>query len=389
MKKLLIVVSVVLSGSALAERWDTINNPNNFSRIVGAQMFTTFNLLPLSARLKDTRLVWSDSYWPSYRGSIAFRWNHPDPQPHKYRFHTQAELARMSFQEISQLSPSELYDISQGDYNYPLTRKILSMHGPRRAWWEGLCHGWALAAANYPEAGKTIVVNKDGIRVPFGSSDVKALLIAHDSYNSIGAYARVADRCRTAGKVPGEDSERDRVRSMPSPELANSLECRGINAGSFHIVLSNLIGLHGRSFVADIDRFGDVWNQPIFSYDSKFLGEMPVEPEHTVQGIHRRVRVQTRMVYGEELQFFDPQKEAEGARNFVSKEPVTNTPHQMFKHKDYEYILEIDGAGAIIGGEWISLTRPDFIWMKRRDPSFRNGVLNLSGLNQIYRPIRR
>jgi hypothetical protein len=389
MKKLVFCACVALSTSAMAEKWDAINNPNNFSRIAGSSMFTNFNLLPLKARLKDTRLVWSDSYWPSYRGSIAYRWNHPDPQPHRYRFHTSSELSHMSFKEISQLSPAELYDISQGDYNYSLTRKILSMHGPRRAWWEGLCHGWAQAAANYPEPGKIIVVNPDGIRVPFGSSDVKALLTAHDSYNSLGAYSRVADRCRLPGKVPGEDSERDPIRTMPSAEVANSPECRGINAGSFHIVLTNLIGLHGKSFVADIDRFGDVWNQPIVSFESKVLGDEPIGPEHSLQGIQRRVRVQTRMVYGEELQFWSAEKEAEGLKNFVSKDPVTSTVHQKFKHKDYDYILEMDGAGSIVGGEWISLTRPDFIWMKRRDDGFRNGVLQLSGLNQIYRPIRR
>lgn len=389
MKSLIFLLVVVLHASAWAEKWNPINNPQNFSRITGQDLFSSFNLLPLSGRLKDSRLGWSDSYWPSYRGSIAYRWNHPRPEPHKYRMHSLAELQRMSLTELGQLSPAELYDISQADYNYTLTRNILGKHGPRRAWWEGLCHGWAQAAANYPEPAKTLFTNRDGLRVPFGSSDIKALLTAHDAYNSIGAYARVANRCRQPGKVPGEDSERDRIRTMPSAEVENSEECRGINAGSFHIVLTNMIGLHGRSFVADVDRFGDVWNQPVTNYNSQIAAEELVEPGHSIQGITRRVRIKTRMVYGEELQFWTPELEAEGAKNFISKEPVTGTIHQMFKHKDYEYILELDGAGRIVGGEWSSITRPDFIWIKRRDSQFNNGVLPLAGLNQIYRPVRR
>jgi hypothetical protein len=67
---------------------------------------------------------------------------------------------------------------------------------------------------------------------------------------------------------------------------------------------------------------------------------------------------------------------------------VTGTPAQTTKSKDYEYVLELDIAGNIIGGEWISETRPDMLWMKKKDEKFLNGRLPLAGLNQIYKPVK-
>ncbi len=71
---------------------------------------------------------------------------------------------------------------------------------------------------------------------------------------------------------------------------------------------------------------------------------------------------------------------------FVTKEPVTGTPMQTDTVRNYEYILELNAYGDITGGEWISESRPDMLWMKRRDSEFRNGKFPLAGLNRIYRP---
>jgi hypothetical protein len=389
MRSTFIFATLVYSSLTFAERFNPTNDPNNFSVIVEAPLNLVLAELPETGALNDPRIGWSDSYWPSYKGGITFRWNHPDPMPFRYAFHTLAELRRMSLDELSTLSPAELYDIAMGDYQYTLTRRVLAMTSPRDIWWEGICHGWAQAAANYPEPGKNIITNPQGLRVPFGSSDVKALLSMHDAYNSIGEYARVGERCEVAGKVPGEATLRDRNPQMPAPELAETEECRDVNAGAFHVVLTNMIGIFSRSFVADIDRFNDVWNQPVTSFQSMLLGEEELTEDHLAVGIVRRVRVVTTMTYGEELQFWSAEKEARGERNFVSKEPVTGTIHQAFRSKDYEYVLELDQQGQIVGGEWITLTRPDFLWAKRRDPRFINGRVPLAGLNLIYRPVRR
>jgi hypothetical protein len=386
--KFRILTLVMLSTSlAYAEPFNPSNNPQNFSRIAGTRLITKFSQLPSSGELSDSRRGWSESYWPSNLGGIAYRWNHPNPQPFKYRLHSKSELLNMSREELEQLSPAELYDIANGDYNYTLTKKTFSLYNTRDLWWEGICHGWAQAATNYPEPSPVLVRNKDGIRVPFGASDIKALLAMHDAYNYKGSsFGFVGVRCRENGKVEGEGDERDRFPNPPAPELANSPECSDVNAGSFHVVLSNMIGIHGRGFVADIDRYNDVWNQPITNYTSSVIRDVPVA--NSSNGVTRKIHLKTVMTYGEELKFYTPELEAEGMRNFVSKKPVTGTPHQIFKSKNYEYILELNSAGEIIGGEWISETRPDFMWLYSRHSTFKNSPVPLAELRRIYRPVK-
>lgn len=389
MKLLLVLAGVTLASTAFAERWDRSNNPSNFNAITKNMMKFSLVDLPLEAKLQDESLGWSDSFWPSKRGGIAFRWNHPDPQPFTYMLHSKEQILKMSQEELSRLSPAELYDISQGDYRFRLTRKVHRKYSPRDLWWEGICHGWAQAAANYSEPDKVVVTNRDGVRVPFGSSDVKALLSMHDAYNSKGRYVRVGNRCRVWGKVEGEVLAPDGDVPPVSERDANRSECRDVNAGSFHVVLTNMIGINSQSFAADVDRYSDVWNQPVTSYKSKLHEEIALTDSDKRSGVFKKVRVTTTMVYSEELILYSPKAEAAGYQGFISKEPVTGTPAQTYSEKNYEYILELDSFGNIIGGEWISETRPDMLWMKAKDARFRNGKFRLEGLNDIYKPIKR
>lgn len=388
MKGLLVLATMTLATTALAERFSGSNHPNNFNPVANRPMTLKMAELPLKGKLKDASLGWSDTYWPSNLGGIAYRWNHPNPQPFTYKLHTKEEILKMSEEELSQLSPAELYDIAMGDYRFTLTKKVLKTYSPRDLWWEGICHGWAQAASNYSEPVPVVITNPDGLRVPFGSSDVKGLLSMHDSFNSKGLYVRVGDRCSVRGKVAGEELPEDGDIGVPVPHLANKPSCRDVNAGAFHVVLASMIGVNSQGFVADVDRFNDVWNQPIKSYESEIVESVPVTPQEAKSGIVQKLRVKTKMTYGEELEFYSPELEEEGSVAFVSKEPVTGTHMSAETSRDYEYVLELDAKGEITGGEWISETRPDMLWMKKPDAQFRNGRFPLAGLNQIYKPLK-
>lgn len=389
MKKLAVLATLCLMSAAHAEKWDKSNNPDYFNVITKGKMTYSLESLPQSAKLKDDRYGWSETFWPSQLGGIAFRWNHPNPQPFTYRLHTKAEVLKMSQEELSRLSPAELYDISQSDYKYSLTKKVLRIYSPEDLWWEGICHGWSQAASNYPEPDKVVVTNKDGVNVPFGSSDVKGLLAMHDSFNSKGIYARVGDRCGVEGKVPGEAFPEDGDVSMPSKEDANRPECSDVNAGTFHVLLANMIGIYSKGFVADVDRFNDVWNQPVVAFDSVFHEELPLTATDRKNGVAKKIRVVTSMTFGDELEFYSREEEEAGWLGFVSKDPVTGTNAQILTSRNYEYALELNSAGNIIGGSWISDARPDMLWMKAKDPKFLNGRFPLEGLNRIYKPVQR
>jgi hypothetical protein len=387
MKNLALLLTIALTGQVHAAKWTKSNNPDLFNPVIKSKMVHTFSDLPMKAQLLDARYGWSETYWPSNVGGIAYRWNHTDPQPFQYKFFSKDELRAMTLDELSRLSPSELYDVSMGDYSYSLTRKVLKELSPKDLWWEGICHGWALAASNYPEPDKTVFLNKDGITVLFGSSDVKALLSMHDAYNSKGTYVRLGDRCSVHGKVEGESLPKDGLISEPSKKDAQRPECSDVNAGAFHIVLTSMIGLYSHGFVADVDRFNDVWNQPVTGYESTVEAELLPNQKEMKQGIDRKIKIKTIMTYGEELIFYSEKAAQKGELGFVSKEPVTGTPAQTFSSKHYEYILELNRVGKIIGGEWISASRPDMLWMKRKDHQFNNGKYPLAGLNLIYKPL--
>jgi hypothetical protein len=386
---LLLSLATLIPFAAQAERFEAGNSPSVFNKLAGTEMILTFKQLPVNGTQLDDRYGWSETYWPSNVGGIAYRWSHPNPEPFKYKLNSKEELKNMSRVALSQLSPAEMYDVAMGDYNYTLTKKILGKYTSHDLWWEGICHGWSQAATNYPEPAKVLVTNPDGIQVPFGSSDVKALLAMHEASNFGGAFAFTGRRCKVGGKVPGEGDDRDRNTNPPSDLDANSPDCKDVNAGAFHVVISNMIGIHGRGFVADIDRYNDVWNQPVTAYKSAILAEEAVSEIESASGVARKVRMKMTMTYGEELKFYTPALAATGAQNFVSKEPVTGTVHQEFRHRDYEYFVEIDAAGKVIGGEWISGTRPDFLWMFQRSTAFKNSPIPLGGLGKIYVPVRR
>lgn len=389
MRKLMVFASVLIATAAHAEKWDKTSNPYFFDIVAGGKMKVTMSSLPLKASLEDPRLGWSESFWPSSKGGIAYRWNSATPLIFKYKSPTKEEVKKMSQTQLSELSPAELYDISQGDYKYGLTKKVLKQYTVKDLWWEGICHGWALAASNYPEPDKVVVTNIDGIKVPFGASDVKGLLAMHDAYNSKGMYARVGARCAVLGKVNGEAFPEDGDVKMPELKEASRPECSDVNAGTFHIVLSNMIGVYSKGFVADVDRFNDVWNQPIKGYESVIKEEYPVSAAEYKNGVAKKVKVSTNMTYGDELEFYSHEAEAEGVVGFVSKEPVTGTPAQTDTTRLYEYILELDSFDNIIGGVWLSDARPDMLWMKQKDAKFLDGRFPLAGLNAIYKPVKR
>jgi hypothetical protein len=408
MKKLALLCVLATVGAAHAEKFQpgSINDPANFRFASKAQIISDFAQLPLSGKLNDDRLAWSESFWPSNKGGIAYRWNSPNPTPFKYKLLSKQEVQSMSLEQLSELSPAELYDLAGGDYKYTLTKKVLGTFNTKDLWWEGICHGWALAAVHYPEPDKNIVTNKDGIQIPFGSSDVKALLAMHDAFNSKGSYSMVGGRCKVPGKVPGEAFPEDGIVPEPSISGQNDVNCKDTNAGAFHVVITNMIGRLSQGFVADVDRYMDVWNQPVFAYDSKIVSELPVSNTDLKNGINRKIQVKTKMIYGDELEFYSAEEASKGTVGFVSKEPVTGTAAQTFGEKDYEYVLELDFKDRVVGGEWISNTRPDFLWSKTKDVAFSNSLGNgtgftlvlmgmfktsypLEGLSRIYKPVKR
>ena len=118
-------------------------------------------------------------------------------------------------------------------------------------WW-GICHGWAPYAFSQPQFKQP--VTKNG--VTFHAADIEALMSL--------VYSRGLPT-----KFIGERCDRDHDSQAPVAVEFDSLgrssnsECRDVNAGAFHVVITNLLGMREQSLVYDRTFDDEVWNQPV------------------------------------------------------------------------------------------------------------------------------
>ncbi|MBC7396670.1 MAG: hypothetical protein H7333_04430 [Bdellovibrionales bacterium] len=333
-----------------------------------------------------------------------------------------AQLKTMSREALINLSPAEKYDILMSRYDYPTVQSERERTDPGMHDWQGICHGWVPAAINHVEPLPVDVTNSDGMVIPFGSTDVKGLFsyyygvtaydyargerkvarsgslfqvldqidlfdpstwvsltpgavvfngnggqISPDSLNDSAACADPAiwaqygsvEKCKIAFSISG---------NVPDLNGVGQVGARGSksdpNAGAFHVVMTNQLGLMHRAFAANLNRFGkatEIWNQPVTSYESR------VDYDNGNRR-GRRVGITTTLTFVTE----SPQ----------SFEAVVGTPLQRFEKMVFSYELEIDSSGQIVGGNWRGGKHPGFLW--KHDPIAIKGYF--TKLNEIYHP---
>lgn len=318
-----------LRDSKIFEAWDVINQPSRFGR----DFETRFDNLSKAGRLN--KIPWSDSYWASQRAGIAFRWLAPLSPPFGYQVHARPTVTGFSAEQLSKLSPAEKLDIFMGRFDFPTVQSERRRTSPAAAAWEGLCHGWAPASLEFNEPEPVTVTGENNIKIPFGSSDIKALLswymALHNPVSAIG----LGGRCNFGGTL-----------GMNTPA------CRDSNAGAFHIVLTNMISKYKEGFIVDIARAAEVWNQPVYGFRTRELSRQRPTPG-AAAGTAQEVIVETEIQYTMEI---EAQWNALGQ---LAERPVTGSTV-------YRYRIELDRQGVIRGGEWLQDARPDFIWMQQR-----------------------
>jgi hypothetical protein len=303
-----------------------------------------FSHLPLKGQVRETKNYWSSDYWALNKGSINLRWNSQNPQGFNTRSPGFSDALRMSLSDLKSLSPAEKFDLLNGHYTYPLKASVAKRASPRRKDWEGMCHGWAAAALNHPEPVPRTITNPDGIIIPFGSSDIKALLSYYYAYvyEPVSTH-QMGRRCR-----------------------GNEFCDQDMNAGAFHIVLSNLVGIRGKGFISDIEPGKEVWNHLAYRYETKVLSqERPAMDSAPGTRVVVRVRTSFKVVFNI-------------AKN--SWEPVQGTPQQTFRDLLFDYELDLDSQEKIIGGKWLSKSRVDFVWTMAKVRTFQKPFANLPRL---------
>ncbi|MEE2742424.1 MAG: hypothetical protein VYD54_00865, partial [Bdellovibrionota bacterium] len=353
--------------------WDEKNKPELFEFDYDRE----FKNLPLNGKLE--KLPWSGYYWPTYEGGITFRYNSETEKKHEkygYDLLTEEDISSV---DTKILSPAEKYDLFLGQNSFPLTNyernrtnimKIIPgsssfEEGFKIPTWEGLCHAWAPATLSYDNPNPVTIKAENGKEVSFGSSDVKALLTYHLHYNRSPKTNFLGSRCNLDFKELKKKLDNNEITKEEYTKSVNAKECKDTNAGAFHIVLANQIAKKKQGFIVDVTRDFEVWNQPVMGYVSQVLGEKQGATEGAAPGTVKEVTVKTWMQYVVEVR--------------QSWERETNK--EAYRIMTYDYRLEIDSEGKIIGGEWLTENRPDFIW-KQETPKFSG---YFKDLEKIYK----
>ncbi len=287
----------------------------------------TFSNLPTSARLPATR-GWDAHYWPSFRYGLLWRYFDEELSP--------LEKFEAAFgQTLATENPGE-YSI--GDLIALERERTTGMTSN----WFGICDGSSEAALFFDEPTSVIQIGE----ITFYPFEIKALL-SYFTAMSQPQRKTVHTGIRINFKDPIQVDENGR----PFDSRA-----RDINPGLFHLAVTNMLGLKERGIVADYKQGEEVLNFPIKGF--KVLHSETASDEKTLA----------------ELRAYNP-KASEFM--FVKIEIAYADSHRVLEkipdfdatiYKTYDYVLELDETGQIIGGEWRNesqLDHPDFLWISQ------------------------
>lgn len=296
---------------------------------------------------------WAGDYWATAQGGISIRWQGGcSGENCLYELPSKAEYLAMTKDEIAKLSPTEKYDLMNGYYNlekgYTATGKERafirykqSQHDNDIPGWTGICNGWSLAALYEKEPMEEVTVtNPDGLEVTFYEGDLKALMSQiYFDYQPNIVVNRLGNGCFD------ED---------------DSYACEDTNPKTWMLALHKYLA-KGKAFVFDKYAGDEVWNQPIYGYKDfscKNHRRLADEPRYKHAAPGTKYLVDCSMT----VQYI-----TEGRPRTKPLPEGGNLDH--ISENDYTFTLELDKRDYLLGGEWTSDDRPDFMWKPSQLPS--------------------
>ncbi|KAJ3086896.1 hypothetical protein HK102_012265 [Quaeritorhiza haematococci] len=327
--------------------------------------------LPKSAAAPNT--PWPGDYFPTSRDGINFKWDGPASLSPVEKYAAAMGLnakelsdalsltsgiesvrsfrpACQTDSDCASLNDGSSCSFRGGAEGVPPPRNGSGVCVPG---WFGICHAWAPAALLEPEPKCPVTVGN----VTFKVNDLKALITQLYDGSGIETVFGGA-RCNDVSPTLDENGR-----------YLNFL-CRDSTPDLFHLSVTNMIGIMKTSFVADVEAKIQVWNQPAKGYEilqnkniSLVDGAKLVDPKLT-EYIFNPMAASLRHV----VTRFDYIVESRDDGPFVATGRVNNLTTSV----NYEYLLELDETGRIVGGEWVKESKqvhPDTIWVPVARPA--------------------
>ncbi|MFP5490142.1 MAG: hypothetical protein ACLGG0_01480 [Bacteriovoracia bacterium] len=442
--KSLVVISCLASSVAMADPlkeifpWkpfalEEINSRVSRLTEEAQPMMNVYEMDRAGLKDRNTKIQpWGGYYWALNRGQIANTWQDKNyiqfwemigwennvKTWKKRRSEKLPSVMDMSEKDLSELAPSEKYDLLLGDTSFDLTNRVWQFAeswGNSKKWgflssieipegyripkanrlmalWEGICHGWAVAAGVYPRPEKTVTVKlPNGKSLPFYPDDIKALVSLMYA-NSILQDNVLIEGYRCDDKNPPQDEFGRFIDEMPKKEGEAVLpRCADVHPAIWHAALINITGIQGRSLITEIDANATVNNHPLSGYEFEWfnpksgrktsdLNKAVInladyrDPYKSSRSPHavKLVGVEMKMRF---LKWSNP------------KDEHTNGPeNDKIDDQKMMYDLELDAQGNIVGGQWRatstasrynsndntnppSVKQPDFFWVVPKNNS--------------------
>ncbi|KAJ3213253.1 hypothetical protein HK099_007500 [Clydaea vesicula] len=243
--------------------------------------------------------------------------------------------------------------------------------------WFGLCHAWTPSSIMEPEPQCGVTFND----VEFGVMDIKALLIqSYDGTNFSTAFT--ARRCLDSSGENGAPKLDEFGRFQ-------DLDCRDMTPHFFHLAMSNMVGIHGKSFIVDVTADVQVWNQPIAGFE--ILSNQSVTQKEALDAVFPGITMNSTGFTANATTFAKYQMRIDYVTEATSQRPIVSSGlvDQFIVSINLNYILSMDRKGEIVGSEWIGTSKanhPDFLWVPTSTPSDESiaaGGIKYSFVKQI------
>ena len=189
---------------------------------------------------------------------------------------------------------------------------------------------------------------------------------------------------------------------------ASNPACMGVNPGTFHLVVANQLGVQQKGFELDKTRDGQIWNQPARGFTSRVVGYEPATSNADPRTAKVAI-IETDLQYADDTDYgwtfwnptlkglFGAVDSAFGAEynlysrmlmNQGDEDQIHAYPYNIMDTVHYKYKLEIAADGKIVGGEWLTLNRPDTLWIMENAYLSPNKGFddNFKELKDIYTP---
>ena len=261
-----------LDSESYRQQWTDRDDPNLFADDL------EYRLAELPQAGEAENVPWAASYWPVYEDSINTKWNGAasTSAAGKYgeAFGVEDIETKVSASNGIDKYSSRTACTTDAQCDDNLGEACAIREGQDAgycipSWW-GICHAWAPAAIMEPEPVHPVTRNG----VTFEVNDIKALLtISWDATNS----KFVSLRCN-------EDDDDVEYDGYDRP-TGSDAECIDTNPGTYHVLLSNYLGLRGASFVEDRTWDDEVWNQPLRGYRITQQTEITAQAANALLGV--------------------------------------------------------------------------------------------------------